>query len=505
MMRFAIFTLLLACALAASASVRSPAVAGAFYPGDAKTLRAEIEGLLAEQPHEGPRAAAIIVPHAGYAFSAPTAAKAFARLDGDAIDRIILLGPSHSEAFAGGALPGEGVTAFATPLGDIPLDRDALQTLRACDDFAGPARAHDREHSLEVELPFIQVVAPAAPIVPVVVGHRTDRQMARRMARCLSGLMGPGTVVVASTDFSHHGRAFGFAPFAGDEDIGRRLLDLARLTAGRAAAIDPRGFAQQVEVSGDTVCGVRPVTVLLELLDHAFDGEGSILAATTSGHVTGDWSRVVSYVAVALDGSWRPWHDHGPAGELGTLDGPQREAIVELARATLRSHLEHDGSLAEWFAHHPHPVTALAGAFVTVNNRGARAQRHGKLRACMGVIEARQPLVDAVIHAAVSAAHDPRFPALQADELPLVDLEVSVLSPTRRVSGPEAIVVGTHGVVLSRDGRSAVFLPQVAPEQGWDRDTMLDHLARKAGLPRDAWRKGATFEVFTAQVIEEHE
>jgi AmmeMemoRadiSam system protein A len=123
----------------------------------------------------------------------------------------------------------------------------------------------------------------------------------------------------------------------------------------------------------------------------------------------------------------------------------------------------------------------------------------------MGVIEAREPLVDAVVHAAVSAAHDPRFPVLQAAELDSVELEVSVLTPTRQVDGPDAVVVGRHGVVLSKGRRRAVFLPQVAPEQGWDRDTMLDQLALKAGLARDAWREGCTFEVFEAQVMGETE
>jgi AmmeMemoRadiSam system protein A len=124
----------------------------------------------------------------------------------------------------------------------------------------------------------------------------------------------------------------------------------------------------------------------------------------------------------------------------------------------------------------------------------------------MGVIEARQSVVDAVVHAAVSASKDPRFPKLELNELEELSVEVSLLSPSRKVPGPDAIRVGIHGVVLSKNGRRAVFLPQVAPEQGWDRDTMLDHLAKKAGLATDAWRQGAIFEIFTAQVFgKEHE
>jgi AmmeMemoRadiSam system protein A len=122
----------------------------------------------------------------------------------------------------------------------------------------------------------------------------------------------------------------------------------------------------------------------------------------------------------------------------------------------------------------------------------------------MGLIEAGQPLSDAVVRAAVWASQDPRFPKLEADELTGLDVEVSVLSPPRRVAGPEAIEVGKHGVILEKGSHRAVFLPHVATEQGWDRRTMLEQLSRKAGLPADGWRRGAHFNVFTAQVFGEH-
>ena len=150
-------------------------------------------------------------------------------------------------------------------------------------------------------------------------------------------------------------------------------------------------------------------------------------------------------------------------------------------------------------------MAALSGVFVTVNNTGAKARTEGRLRGCIGSMEAREPLVDAVIGAAVSAAHDPRFPDLAPSELGGVAVEVSVLSPMCPVSGPEDIVLGKHGVLLTKSGRRAVFLPQVATETGWDLPTFLSALSQKAGLAPDAWRTGARFEVFTAQVFGEHE
>ena len=493
---------LLWCACA-DAAIRPAAVAGQFYPGDAVQLRAEVQQLLEGAGSASQSADAIIVPHAGYPFSGATAAHAFAALRGRKIERVILLGPSHYVRFSGGALPAPDITAFATPMGPVPLDLGALARLRTCADFSGPAGAHTREHSLEVELPFLRVVAPDAKLVPVLLGAGTDRATERHMARCLQSLLTPATVVVASSDFTHHGAMYGWTPFANRKDPGAAQLELGRATAGRAAAIDPRGFEEQVEVSGDTVCGARPIGVLLQLLAHAFKGSGELAAITTSGQVSGNWSQVVTYAAVRFSGSWTRWREDSPQPHLGTLDAAQRKALLALARAALRSHLGHGPELATWFATHhvAGNLQANAGAFVTLRHPSSTPHVPGPLRACMGIIEARAPAVDAVVSSAVSAAHDPRFPQLQLSDLGRLELEVSVLSPPKRVADPRAIVLGRDGVVLSKLGRRAVYLPQVATETGWDLPTFLSHLSEKAGLPADAWRHGASFEVFTAQVF----
>ncbi|MGV8040499.1 MAG: AmmeMemoRadiSam system protein B [Thermoanaerobaculaceae bacterium] len=487
--------------------VRPPAVAGGFYTASAAELRAEVQRYLAAGPAAAQAPVAVIVPHAGYVYSGATAGKAFAALRGTKASRVILLGPSHRAGFGGGALPAPGIKAFATPLGELPVDTQAVEKLREQEGFGGPARAHDGEHCLEVELPFVQETLGSVPIVPVLVGAQTDRQLARTMARGLADLVGPGVVVVVSSDFTHHGPSYGYSPFGRDARLVGRLEELGRLTAERAAAIDPRGFAAQVDVSEDTVCGVRPIGVLLELLAHAFTGAGTVVEVTTSAKVSHSNDMVVTYAGIQFAGQWGGWRHEPPQPELGTLTHEEQRATVALARATLQTYLDHGPELARWFGEHTVAgnLAARSGVFVTINNTGERAVREGRLRGCIGVIEAREPLVDAVMHAAVSAAHDPRFPALQSRELGGVEVEVSVLSPMKHVPGPDAIVLGTHGVLLGKGGRSAVFLPQVATETGWDKDTFLSHLAQKAGLPADAWRQGATFQVFTAQVIEERE
>jgi len=498
---------LLVVAASAAAAVRPPAVAGSFYSADAKVLRAEVEMLLedARKKSSGAPARALVVPHAGFSYSGPTAALAFARLPEDGVRRVILIGPSHQMRFSGGALPAEGIDAFETPLGKIVLDAKAIKMLRRHNGFFGPAGAHDQEHSLEVELPFIQVAAPGARLVPIAVGPDSDLATCIEMAEALAGLLDENTVVIASSDFTHHGRRYGWSPYDGP-DLGETLLAVGRTTADRAAAMDPRGFMTQIEVSGDTVCGVRPVGVLTALLAHAFEGFGSVLEVTTSGHVSGSFDLSVTYAAITFSGAWKPWKAPVVADAVD-LDPEAGRELVAMARAVLETRLTHDTALAAWFAEAGDDDRFLmpAGAFVTLNNTGARVRPEGRLRACMGVIEARQPLLDAVVQASVWATQDPRFPPLEVSELDGIEVEVSVLSPMWEIESFKLIEVGTHGVLMTKNDRRAVFLPQVAVEQGWNRDTMLEQLSAKAGLPRDAWRHGATFEVFTAQVFKEQE
>lgn len=497
---------LLATPVLGVAAVRPPAVAGGFYPADPAALKAQVARFVGEAPAGSKTPIAVVAPHAGYVFSGATAGRAFASLRGAKVSRVILLGPSHHVGFAGGALPAADITAFATPLGEVPVDTAALARLRGDAAFSGPAAAHRPEHSLEVELPFLQLVAPQARIVPVLVGAGTDLATATAMAKALAPLVGPGTVVVASSDFTHHGAAYRWTPYPVDQALPARLAAQARATAGRAAAVDPRGFWAQIETSGDTVCGARPIAVLLELLAHAADAEGTVTGVATSADASGDLRQLVAYAGVAFHGSWHPWRPDPPAPKATPLSATAGESLLALARATLESHLEHTAALAEWFAAH-HPSGALlapSGAFVTVNNTGGRVATLGRLRGCIGSVLPREPLVDAVVHAAVSAAHDPRFAALAADELGGVALEVSVLSPPHPVPSPQAIHLDRDGVILNRGGRMALYLPQVARETGWDLETYLSHLARKAGLPADGWR-GAHFEVFTAQVFAEKE
>jgi len=486
------------------ALIRPPAVAGTFYSADADELRHNIREML-DSSNPGPaEVVAMVVPHAGLVYSGITAAHAFRSLENRDIHRIILLGPSHRMNFSGAALPARNISAFSTPLGAMELDTKSIRRFRRNKLFSGPASAHDAEHCLEVEIPFLQILCPKAKIIPILIGASSRAEDLREIAVELSFLLDETTVIIVSSDFTHHGENYRWAPFARYPNTRKRLEVLCRRSAELVAGIYAEGFRYQVDLSGDTICGRDPILILLNLLSHAFQGRGIITDISSSGELTGDYSQSVSYASIVFKGRWKAWEEQEDNRDPDTR---RKEIIPSLARAVLETHLGHGPQLAEFFLRFGQPALLgeKAGAFVTLNHRGFKAGEPGRLRACMGLMDASQNLSDAVADAAVSASRDPRFPPLKIEELPELEIEVSILSPRRAVDSWREIDISRHGVVLSRNGRQAVFLPQVAREQGWDREEMLSRLAHKAGLPADAWKKGARFEIFEAEIYSEPE
>ncbi len=273
--------------------VRQPAVAGQFYPGNAAALRKEIRGLLDAAPGrriEG-RIAGLISPHAGYAYSGATAASGYALLAGKGFRRAVVLAPSHRVGFRGAALTDAAV--YRTPLGDVPVDRAACDELAKSPGYAVLPRAHEGEHSLEVQVPFLQETLGEFRLVPVVVGEVAPADCAA-LAAPLKTLLDAETVIIASSDFTHYGANFGYLPFTGEVKEKLKKLDLD--AAGFARRGDAAGFADYVARTGATICGHAPIGILLEALPA--DAAGTLLQYTTSGELTGDWSHCVSYVSM---------------------------------------------------------------------------------------------------------------------------------------------------------------------------------------------------------------
>jgi MEMO1 family protein len=480
--------------------VREPAVAGKFYPDSAVKLRLAIEKfLLGAVPAKVKKPVAIIVPHAGYIYSGQICADGFKQVSQVKYDVIIVLGTNHtSPDFQKISLyPGDG---FRTPLGTAPVEKDVVSQLKNADpaDCILDKSLHESEHSIEVMVPFIQVVFPKAKIVPVVVGS-PDMEMCARFGEALAKVLkNRRALIVASSDLSHY-------PAAADANVvdGETLAAMAKL--------DPAAFRKTLQAHRDknipnlatSACGEAPIMAAIAAAKSLGATHGVVVSYANSGDTSiGERSRVVGYGAVALTAEGEDNHigiSPQPARDpvsapLGPAD---KKALLAFARETIsRLFLTDTVPLARGFNEN---LQQPRGVFVTLKKKG-------ELRGCIGRIIGDEPLCKLVGAMAVQAAfNDRRFQPLTADELKDTEIEISVLTPMKQVAGAADIVVGRDGVLLSKDGRSAVFLPQVATEQGWNREELLDNLCLKAGLAAGRWKAGAQLSTFQAVVFSESE
>jgi AmmeMemoRadiSam system protein B len=274
-------------------------LAGSWYDADRERLRAELRGYL-EAATTPPLAEvhALIQPHAGYQYSGSVAAYGVKLLQGLTPTRVIVMGPSHHVLLQNAAsVP--AATHYATPLGEVPLDVDFIRALEHHRLFQSIPRAHEDEHSVQIQVPLLQMVLPSFKLVPIVVGH-LDAATARAMADVLLGLIDPDTIVVASSDFTHFGANFQYTPFHDNVEENLRKLDMGAFA--KIEQRDPEGFASYVEETGATICGRDPIKILLNMVGPNFKVQ--LLKYDTSGHVTGDFTNSVSYVSAAFSGKW---------------------------------------------------------------------------------------------------------------------------------------------------------------------------------------------------------
>jgi AmmeMemoRadiSam system protein B/AmmeMemoRadiSam system protein A len=480
--------------------VRESALAGSWYPGDPKALRQTVDGLLDAATTVGRTGEirALMVPHAGYAYSGKTAAAAFALVRGRHYERVIVLAPSHFSAFKGLSIA--DVDAYATPLGEIPMDREAVAALRKSKLVRTDPTAHLREHSIEIELPLLQrALAPGWKLVPILVGEleEGDYPVAADLLRPVAD---EHTLVVVSSDFTHYGPRFGYMPFAPDDRVAQEIQGLDEGAIEQILARDGPGLLKYQAKTGITVCGYRALALLLYLLPP--DAHVERLAYTTSGALTGDWLNSVSYAAFAVTAPQalsvvaRGTPEASHPATIGSADLKllHRLAVLGVERAVLGQSDAEDAQIRGALAKLPPELEKPGGAFVTL-------WRSGALRGCVGYVledQLRKPLYRAVLENGINAARsDYRFRPVGADELKDLDVEVSVLSAPRPIDSIAQFHVGEDGIILKKGEHYGLFLPQVATEMGWDRDETLSALAVKAGLPGDGWRDGASFEVFT--------
>ncbi len=452
-------------------TVFGPVVAGQFYTDDPAALADQIQGFLeaAEPPKPKTDVLGYIVPHAGYIYSGPVAAYAYDLLGLEKTKLAVVMAPSHyvhSEKV--GVLD---VDRYRTPLGEIPVARDAISKLMKEDQnlFTKDLSLFEREHSLEVQLPFLQESLKDFRIVPLVIGM-PSRPIAARLARVLSRTLGDDDVVyLASSDMSHH------YPYD-------TAVEMDRLALKRIAGMDMDGLTDDIRRDRSQLCGLGPVLTLMELA--ALRGYCHVheLEYANSGDTAGPKNSVVGYCAVAF----------AAAGGLGEAE---REELIRLARSSMESYLT-DRKVPS-YEPESEALRAWGAAFVTL-------KKGGRLRGCIGHVTARMPLFKSVQEMAVAAAvHDPRFPPVSADELEEIEIEISVMSPLRTVYDPRDVKVGRDGLVVRKGGRSGLLLPQVPVERGWSREQFLGQTCVKADLPEDAWKSGAEIYAFSAEVFAE--
>jgi len=474
-------------------SVLRSALAGSWYPDDAESLKKQFTEFF-ERTDIGPKKdlIALILPHAGYSYSGKTACaglKTIAR----PYDRIIVIGPSHSVRMEE-VLSVPRVTHYETPLGETPLDVEFIERLLQYSVFQNVPHAHAREHSVQIEVPLLQFCNSDFKLVPIVAGS-CSLETIKKAAAILKSMVDEQTLIVASSDFVHYGAGYGYVPFT--ENIGEQIRKLDIDAFKLIEALDAPGFLEYRKKTGATICGYIPIAVLLSTLDKSTKTE--LIEYATSGQMGGDYSQSVSYLSIAFSGTWLKGSSMAPPEEEAGLTDIEKEYLINLAKKTISYALEHRKipEISEVSSEISDRLRQPRAAFVTL-------KINGRLRGCIGDIFPCQPLYKSVFLNALNAAFgDRRFRPLQKNEFDDIMIEISALTRPRPVPSPEKIRIGIDGMVLNKAGRSAVFLPQVAPEQGWDLDRTLSQLSMKAGLEADDWKEDASFLVFQADVFGE--
>jgi AmmeMemoRadiSam system protein B/AmmeMemoRadiSam system protein A len=467
-------------------NVRQAGVAGAFYPADSKALTTMIDDMLAHTttPNITDPIIAVIAPHAGYPYSGPVAAYTYSALKGRKYSRVVVIAPSHYEAFDfTSVFDGD---AYATPLGNAVVDKTfALQLAKMDPSIKLSSRGHTptsqgAEHAIEVELPWLQRVLGNFQLVPIVMGdqsYESSRALGVALAKMIHG---SDTLILASSDLSHY--------HTYDEAGAEDHKTLAALQDWDYFSMS-RNFAMRVWEA----CGGAPIVAAMIAAERMGANQAELLKYANSGDTTGDHSRVVGYSAVLL----LKTQSQRSAEQPFSLSSPDKDELLTLARKSVEQAVR-TGKPYEVPASSSTTLNQERGAFVTL----AKA---GQLRGCVGYTSASKPLYVTVRDTATLAAlRDSRFRPVTASELGMLEYEISVLSPLRRVIDVRQIKVGQDGLLMKNGDYEGLLLPQVPTEEGWDRQKFLEQTCIKAGMQTNCWKDENTdIFMFTAVVFGE--
>lgn len=447
-------------------NIRSPAVAGLFYPNDSQTLRNMVQGFIKEAKTSGKPPKALIAPHAGYVYSGPVAASVYALLPPvkNTIRKVVLIGPSHRVGFRGIAF--SSAESYATPLGLVPIDRTSLEKIRSLPFVGLLDQAHAQEHSLEVHLPFLQEVLGTFELIPLVAGDATPEQVCAVLEQLWGG---PETLIVISSDLSHY----------------QDYATAQKMDCATSEAIEN---LEGDRIDRESACGRVPIKGLLYFArKKGFSVKA--LDVRNSGDTAGNKDRVVGYGAYVLECIPR------------ALQRPQQVQLLAIAKASIRYGLQHGRPLTPNLPDYPEELRVLRATFVTL-------QLESRLRGCIGSLEARRPMVADVAYNAFAAAfQDPRFPPVTEADMERLEIHLSLLTPPLPMTfSSEAdlltqIVPGKDGLILADGTQRGTFLPSVW-ESLPDRVQFLEHLKLKAGLSRQHWSDSIRIWRYEAELVE---
>ena len=462
--------------------VRPAAAAGQFYPKDAGEIRSQIKGYLDKakvMEMEG-KLRILIAPHAGINYSGATAGWGFKQLKEQSYSRVILLGSSHKVSLNKAAVFSQG--EWQTPLGSVKVDEDWAKRLLDGKQIVANTEAHEEEHSLELELIFLQEVLSEFEIVPILLGQPNE-ELTELLAQKIAWLMDEQTLLVISTDLSHYPLMETAA------EVDKQVIEA--ILTGKQKELETtvaRLEAEDYPQLDTCACGLDVLRVGLRVAELLEIGDFELFKYENSGEVGGDVNQVVGYATIG------GYSQKLPSNQLS--EAVQEEAL-ELARETVETYLE-QGEVPS-ITPENQELNRPLGAFVTL-------RKQGQLRGCIGSFEPDKPLFQVIQDMVIAAAiKDQRFSPVTAVELEEIEIEISVMTPKRKVDSWEEIELGRHGVVLEKGERAGTFLPQVAEETGWSKEEFLSQLcSQKAGLDSDCYQdSGVNLYVFEAQIFEE--
>jgi AmmeMemoRadiSam system protein B/AmmeMemoRadiSam system protein A len=474
---------------------REPVVAGQFYPGKPDELRADLSRIfaVAERKITEKNVRAVIAPHAGYVFSGEVAASSFNQLETNKkYKTIFIIGSSHRTAFDGASIYNLG--NYKTPLGIVPVDIDlASQLIAGHKCFNTRTDAHLYEHSLEVQIPFLQYrLKNEFKIIPVVIGTQNP-QTCRQIADALKPYFTDENLFVISTDFSHY-------PSYENASI------VDKLTAEAILSNHPQELIQTLDANeskgidnlATSLCGWTSVLTLMYITEKMEGIRYIPVVYKNSGDAKGygDKSRVVGYhsIVVTNENTGNLSADESASSFLSP--GDKRE-LLSLARKTIETYLNKGETMKPRTDEYTEALKTPAGAFVTLHEEG-------KLRGCIGRFEPTIPLFEVVQEMAIaSATRDSRFMPVTSQELSQIHIEISVLTPLKKIQSIDEIELGKHGIYIKKGFHSGTFLPQVASDTKWSLEEFLGHCARdKAGIGWDGWKDAELF-VYEAIIFSE--